>query len=90
MSDNNSAYQSAIKRSQLTFTNFNENNIYDDQQRMNQKSHLNLNRLQEPFKSENKENYNKDQKRYNIIFSNSFSRPVLSYKNMLDTFLEYY
>lgn len=68
MSDNNSAYQSAIKRSQLMFTNFNENNIYDDQQRMTHKSHANLNRFSEHVKSENKENEAKNQKRFVLIF----------------------
>lgn len=54
MSDHQSAYHTVVKRSQL-FTNFNENNIYDEQQqqqRQNMQSQVNLNRLH----NENKQN----------------------------------
>ncbi|RNA01072.1 rac GTPase-activating 1 [Brachionus plicatilis] len=63
MSDNNSAYQSAIKRSQLMFTNYSENNFYDDQHRITHKSHANLNGFRDSAKCENKENQFKEKKR---------------------------
>lgn len=64
MSDNNSAYQSAIKRSQLMFTNYSENNFYDDQHRITHKSHANLNGFRDSAKCENKENQFKEKKRF--------------------------
>ncbi|CAF0742186.1 unnamed protein product [Brachionus calyciflorus] len=64
MSDNQSAYQNAFRRTQMLYSNYNENNIYDDQQRQTLQSRVNLNKFNDfKNKNENKDNDYRDEKR---------------------------